>query len=201
MAMPKAWFARDLVPGSPIEGRFFIFRPETPDLTLHLSQGTGEAVTCKLARHSGHEQTVCEVRLTTQAADWGQTLAGQVTLVAKHHNVEEQVAIPYELLSKGLANCTSPVVWFGCVEAGETVTRPLPLRLSSDDRIEISVVSQPREVTVRPGDASSEGVPSSVVFSSGTAGLHQGELRLLASDGHGNRQPISLQYCAYVAKQ
>jgi len=200
MAMPKAWVARELAPQSQVEGRFFVFRPETPDLALRLPEGMGEAMTCELTRHSADEQTVYEVRLTTKAADWGQRLAGQVAFVAEHSNVEEQVTIPYTLPSKGLADCACPIVWFGCVEPGVTVTRPLPLQLGSGDKIEISPVSLPKEVTVRPSDRSSGAILSDLSFSSPAPGLHQGELTLLATDARGNRQPIRLQYCAYVAK-
>lgn len=199
--IPKTWLAHDLEPQSQIEGRFFVYRPETPDLTLCQSDDAGKAVDCQWTRHSADGQTVYDVRITAKAPDWGQTLEGRLTLLALHNNIEEQVMIPYKIRSKGLVEYISPLVWFGCVEPGATVTRSLPLQLRSGHKVEISQVSLPAGLKVRRRDEVSGTTVLDLTFSSPDPGLHQGELALSARDTGGHHQPISLEYCAFVQPQ
>ena len=197
-AIPKTWLAHDLEPQSQVEGRFFVYRPETPDFTLHLADGAGDAVGCRWTRHSADGQTVYDVRLAAKAPDWGKTLEGRLTLLVQADNAEEQVVIPYELRSKGLVECASPLVWFGCVEPGTTVTRTLPLWFQSGRKIEVCQTSVPAGLRVRCDDATSDTVPLDLTFSSFDPGPHQGKLALSARDGQGRHQSINLEYCAYV---
>jgi len=199
--IPKTWLAYDLEPQSQIEGRFFVYRPETPDYTLRLADNAGDTVACQWTRHSADGQTVYDVRLTAQAPDWGKTLEGRLTLLVQAGSTEEQVVIPYELRSKGLVEYVSSLVWLGCVEPGATVTRTLPLRFRSGRKIEVSQISVPAGLRVHCNDATSNTVPLDLTFSSPDPGLHQGKLALLAHDGHGHHQPINLEYCAFVQKR
>ena len=195
---PTAWFEHNLEPRTQVETRFFAYCPETPDLDLRRSERDNDSITCDWERHSDDGQTVYEVRLAAKTPDWGKTLEGRLALIARHDNLETPLVIPYKLRSQNLVEWVSPIVWFGCVAPGATVTRPLSLQLRPGQEIEIKKVSLPVGVAVRHTDGDSDTVVLDLAFSSSTPGLHRGMLKLLASDATGNRQPVSFGCCAFV---
>jgi len=198
--IPKGWFARNLEPDSQIEGRFFVFRPETPDADLHELERPGDAIDCQWTRHSASGQTVYEVILTAKAPDWGQTLKGDIALVAQYSNVEEMVTIPYELQSRSLTGCVSDILWLGPVAKGETVSRTIALQRDPQQKVLVKTVSVPSDFQVRVSETveGSNRIVIECSFSSQESGLQRGTAQLLARDGAGNQQPLRLEYCAFV---
>ncbi len=198
--IPKGWFARELEPNSQIQGRFFVFRPETPDADLHKLERPGDAIDCQWTRHSAYGQTAYEVVLTARTPGWGQTLKGDVALVAKYGNVEEMVTIPYELQSRSLAGCVSDILWLGPVAKGQTVSRTITLYREPHLNIKIKAVSVPSEITISVPE---NGLQSNrfhleCTFSSNESGLHRGTVQLVVQDRADNEQPLRLEYYAYV---
>ncbi|UCE47295.1 MAG: TlpA family protein disulfide reductase, partial [Phycisphaerales bacterium] len=154
--IPKGWFAHDLEPNSQIQGRFFVFRPETPDADLHELERPGDAIDCQWTRHSADNQTVYEVMLTAKTPDWGQSLKGDITLVVKYGNVEEMVTIPYELQSRNLAGCVSNILWLGPVEKGETISRTIALQSDPRQKVSVKAVSVPSDFQVNISESVEE---------------------------------------------
>ncbi len=198
MAMPKIWRAHDLEPGTLVETRFFVFRPDTPTLILQRPEDLPDGMTLDWAPHNMDGQTVYEVRVTAQPPAWGQTQAGQIVLLTRHNAIEEQIVIPYTLRSKGLIDCASGALWFGCVDSGNVVSLPLPFRIPSDRKIGIRMLDVPKGLDLTKFDGSSRETAPWVSFSSAVPGLHHGRLEVLVSDNQGNRQPVSLGYSAFV---
>jgi len=198
--IPKGWFARDLEPNSQVQGRFFVFRPDTPDSDLHELESSGDAIDCQWTRHSADGQTVYEVMLTAKTPGWGQTLKGDVALVAQYSNVEEMVSIPYELRSRSLAECVSDTLWFGPVEKGETISRSIMLQTDPQRNITMKAISAPSDFQVRvlKNRRDSNRIPVECVFSSQESGLRDGATQLLARDSEGNEQPFEIGYHAFV---
>ena len=198
--IPKGWLARDLEPNSQIQGRFFVFRPETPDPDLHELESPGDAIDCQWTRHSASGQTVYEVMLTAKTPDWGQTLKGDVALVAQYGNAEEMVTIPYELRSRSLAGCVSDILWLGPVAKGETISRTIMLQKDPQRNVKVKAVSVPSDFQVHIPESSGESnsILVGCAFSSQESGLRRGTAQLLARDGEGNEQPLRLEYCAFV---
>ena len=198
--IPKGWLARDLEPNSQIQGRFFVFRPETPDPDLHELESPGDAIDCKWIRHSADGQAVYEVMLTAKTPGWGQTLKGDVALVAKYSDVEEMVTIPYELHSKSLAECVSDILWLGPVEMGETISRTIALQSDPQRKVSVKAVSVPSDFKIQVPESGEESnsILVKCIFSSQESGLRLGTAKLLARDGEGNEQPLRLDYCAFV---
>lgn len=95
--IPSGWLVRDLEPKIDVQSRFFIYRPETPDLTLLRPETSDNSLTCNWTLHRTETQAVYEVHLSAQAPDPGQTLKGHLTLLARYNNREEPITIPYEL--------------------------------------------------------------------------------------------------------
>ena len=197
--IPKGWLARELEPNSQVQGRFFVFRSETPDADLHELESLGDAIDCQWTRHSASGQTVYEVMLTAKTPDWGQTLKGDVALVAKYGNVEEMVTIPYELRSRSLAG-VSDILWLGPVAKGETVSRTIALQSDPQQKVSVKTVSVPSDFQVRVSETveGSNRILVECSFSSQESGLRRGTAQLLARDGEGNQQPLRLEYCAFV---
>ena len=198
--IPKGWLARELEPNSQIEGRFFVFRPETPDADLHELERPSDAIDCQWTRRSASGQTIYEVILTAKTPDWGQTLKGDVALVAKYGNVEEMVTIPYELRSRSLAECVSDILWLGPVGKGETVSRTIALQSDPQRKISVKAVSVPSEIQLNIPESGGESsrILVECSFSSQESGFRRGTAQLLARDGAGNQQPLRLEYCAFV---
>jgi len=198
--IPKGWFARELVPNSQIKGRFFVFRPETPDADLHELERPDDAIDCQWTRHSADGQTVYEVILTANTPDWGQTAKGDIALVAKYSNVEEMVTIPYELQSRNLAGCVSDILWLGSVAKGRTVSRTITLYRELNRNIKIKAVSVPSEIQIRilENGLKSDQIHLECTFSSNESGLQQGTAQLVLQDRAGNEQPLRLEYYAFV---
>lgn len=198
--IPKGWLARELEPNSQVRGRFFVFRPETPDADLHELESPGDEIDCQWTRHSSSGQTIYEVMLTTAAPDWGQTLKGDIALVAKYSNVEEMVTIPYELQSRNLAGCVSDILWLGPVEKGQTVSRTITLYREPQRNIKIHAISVPSEIQIRAPEngLKSDQINLECTFSLNESGLQQGTAQLLLQDSAGNEQPLRLEYCAFV---
>ena len=145
-------------------------------------------------------QTIYEVILTARTPDWGQTLKGDVALVAKYGNVEEMVTIPYELQSRSLAGCVSDLLWLGPVEKGQTVSRMITLYRKPNRKIKIHAVSIPSEIQIKVPEngLKSDQIHLECVFSSNESGLQQGTAQLALQDNEGNEQPLRLEYCAFV---
>jgi len=198
--IPKGWLAGDLEPNSQVQGRFFVFRPETPDADLHELEKPGDAIDCQWTRHSASGQTVYEVILTAKTPDWGQTLKGDIALVAKYGNVEEMVTIPYELQSRSLAGCVSDILWLGPVEKGQTVSRTITLFREPNRNIKIKAVSIPSEIQIRVPEngLQSNRILLECAFSPKESGLQRGTAELVLQDSGGNEQPLRLEYCAFV---
>jgi hypothetical protein len=198
--IPKGWLARDLEPNSRIRGRFFVYRPETPDPDLHELGSPGDAIDCQWTRHSANGQTVYEVTLAAKAPDWGQTLKGDVALVARDDEVEEMVTIPYELQSRSLAECVSDVLWLGPAAKGETITRTIVLQSDARRNITVKALSAPSDfqVHVPKGRGDSNHILVDCIFSSQGPGLQRGTAKLLARDSEGNEQPFEIDYYAFV---
>ena len=200
--IPKGWIADELVPNSQIQGRFFVFRPETPDADLHELGGSGDAIDCQWTRHSSDGQTIYEVILKAKTPDWGQTLKGEVTLVAKYGNAEEMVTIPYELRSRSLTECVSNILWFRAAAKGETVSKTIALQCDQKQDIKVTAVSVPSQIQLNIAK-SGEGLNRILVkcaFSSQESGLHRGAVQLITRDPEGNEQPLHLEYYAYVRR-
>jgi thiol-disulfide isomerase/thioredoxin len=198
--IPKGWFAHGLEPNSQIQGTFFVFRPETPDADLHELGSSGDAIDCQWIRHSTDGQSVYEVMLTAKTPDWGQTLKGEVELVARYANVEEMVTIPYELRSRSLAACASDILWLGPAAKGETVSKTIALQCDRQRDVTVATVSVPSEIQLNIAETG-EGPNCILVkctFSSQESGLRRGTAQLLARDAEGNEQPLRLEYCAFV---
>jgi len=198
--IPKGWLARELEPNSQVRGRFFVFRPETPDADLHELESPGDAIDCQWIRHSASGQTVYEVMLTAKTPDWGQTLKGDIALVAKYGNVEEMVTIPYELQSRNLAGCVSDLIWLGPVEKGRTVSRMITLYREPNRNIKIHAVSITSEIQIKVPEngLKPDQIHLECNFSSNKSGLQQGTAQLMLQDREGNEQPLRLEYCAFV---
>ena len=198
--IPKGWLARELEPNSQVQGRFFVFRPETPDVDLHELETPGDAIDCRWTRHSAFGQTIYEVMLTTETPDCGQTLKGDIALVAKYGDVEEMVTIPYELQSRNLAGCVSDILWLGPVEKGQTVSRMITLFREPDRNIKIKAVSIPSEIKIKVPEngLKPDQINLECTFSSNESGLQEDSAQLLLQDRAGNEQPLRLEYCAFV---
>ncbi len=200
-AIPTGWLAADLEPNSQVQGRFFVFRSETPDLRLRESEATNSEVEFKGIRHTAKGQTVYEVLLTAKTPNWGQTLKGQVSLVAEYGEAEELLTIPYELTSRSLVECVSPSVFFGSIEKGKPVARRMALRKTDPQgKVTITAVSPPSNFQLRidglgrrPGEILGE-----CSFRSDEPGLQKGTAKFLARDREGNEQPLTIDYCAFV---
>jgi thiol-disulfide isomerase/thioredoxin len=198
--IPKGWIADDLEPNSQVRGRFFVFRPETPDADLYELGGSGDAIDCQWTRYSADGQTVYEVMLTAKTLDWGQMLKGEVALVTQYGNVEEMVTIPYELRSRSLAECVSNILWLGPAARGETVSDTIALQCDPQRDVKVTAVSVPSEIQLNIAE-SGEGRNRILVkcaFSSQESGLRRGTAQLLARDREGNEQPLRLEYYAFV---
>ncbi|MCK4783504.1 MAG: TlpA family protein disulfide reductase [Desulfobacteraceae bacterium] len=197
-SIPNGWLAASLEPNSQIQGRFFVFRAETPALRLKLSGTTDRTVKSEWSRHTAKGQTVHEVLLTAKAPDWGQTLKGYVALVAEYGETEELLTIPYELASKSLAEYVSPIIWFGPVRKGDTVTRKIMLQCDPQQKVKVNTVSIPSNLQLQIHDRwqRSNDILVECVFCSEEPGLQQGAAELLAFDSEGNEQPLNLYYCA-----
>jgi hypothetical protein len=199
-AIPNGWLAANLEPDSQVQGRFFVFRSETPGLRLRESEATSSEVEFKGIRHTAEGQTVYEVLLTAKVPNWGQTLKGQVSLVAEHGETEELLTIPYELTSRSLAECVSASIYFGSVEKGRTVIRRIPLQTDPQRKVTVDAVSAPSGLCLQilsRGQQSGE-VLVECAFRSDEPGLQKGTVKLLARDSEGNEQPLALDYCAFV---
>jgi thiol-disulfide isomerase/thioredoxin len=198
--IPKGWIAGNMEPNSQVQGRFFVFRPETPDADLHELGGSGGAIDCQWTRHSSDSQTIYEVMLTAKTPDWGQVLDGEVALVAQYGNVEEMVTIPYELQSRSLAECASDILWFGPAAKGETVSKTIGLQCEHKRDVKVVAVSVPAEIQLNIAKSVEE--PNRILvkcdFSSQESGLQQGTMQLLARNGEGSEQPLHLEYYAFV---
>ena len=198
--IPKGWFARDLEPNSQIQGRFFVFRPETPDADLHELERPGDVIDCQWTRHSASGQTIYEVILTAKTPDWGQTLKGDIALVAKYGNVEEMVTIPYELRSRDLAGCVSDILWLGPVEKGETVSRTIMLQSDPKRKVTVKALSVPSDFQIHVPESGGESnrILVEFAFSSKESGLQRGTAQLVVQDSEGSEHPLRLEYCAFV---
>ena len=198
--IPKGWLASNLEPNSRIQGRFFVFRPETPDPDLHKLESAGDAIDCQWTRHSADGQTVYEVMLTAKTPDWGQTLKGEVALVARYGDVEEMVNIPYELRSRSLAECVSDILWLGPAEKGEAISRKIVLQRDPHRNVTVKAVSVPPDfhLNIPESGSQSSRILVECVFSSRESGLHGGTANLLARDSNSNEQPLKLGYWAFV---
>lgn len=199
-AIPNSWLAGGFEPDSKIQGRFFVFRPETPDLKINKVEITNEAVKSEISKHSIEGQTLYEVALTTVAPDWGQKLEGYVTLTTEHSNMEELLIIPYNLRAKSLAGCVSPVIWFGTVRIGQKTTRAITLQNDANRNIIVKPVSTPAnlKLSVAGREQKSNNFAVECGFSSNKSGFHKGTVELLACDDKGNTQPLTLDYYAFV---
>jgi thiol-disulfide isomerase/thioredoxin len=200
--IPKCWIADALIPDSKIQGRFFVFRPETPDADLHELGGSDGAIDCQWIRHSSDGQTIYEVTLTARTPDWGQTLKGEVALVEQYGYVEEMVTIPYELQSRSLAEPASDIIWLGPAAKGETISKTIALQCDQKRDIKVTAVSVPPEIRLNIAE-SGEGlnrIPVKCAFSSQESGLRRGTVQLLVRDGDGSEQPLRLEYYAYVRR-
>jgi thiol-disulfide isomerase/thioredoxin len=198
--IPNGWVAGDLEPNSQVQGRFFVFRPETPDADLHELGGGGDAIDCQWTRHSSDGQTIYEVILTAKTPDWGRTLKGDVDLIARYNNVEEMVTISYKLRSRSLAGCVSDILWLGPAVKGETVSNIIALQCDPQRDVKVTAVSVPPEIQLNITE-NGEGRNRILVkcaFSSQESGLRRGTAQLLARDGEGNEQPLRLEYYAFV---
>ena len=197
-SIPNGWLAADLEPNSQVQGRFFVFRAETPDLRLKRSGTADRTVESEWSRHTVEGQTVHEVLLTAKALDWGQTLKGYVALVAEYGETEELLTIPYELASKSLARYVSPIIWFGPVRKGDTVTRKIMLQCDPQQKVKVNTVSIPSNLQLQIHDRwqRSNDILVECVFCSEEPGLQQGAAELLAFDSEGNEQPLKLYYRA-----
>jgi hypothetical protein len=198
--IPKGWFARDLKANSRAQGRFFVFRPETPDPDLHELESSGDAVDCQWTRHSAGGQTVYEVMLTAQTPRCGQTLKGDVALVARYRNVEEMVSIPYKLQSKSLAECVSETLWLGPVEKGESISRKITLETDPQSKIKVKAISASSgfQIHVHESQGDPNRIPVECVFTLQESGLRHVTIRLLARNSQGNEQTLELDYYAFV---
>lgn len=198
--IPKGWFARELQPNLQFRGRFFVFRPDTPDSDLHELESPGDAIDCQWTRHSADGQTVYEVMLTVKTPDWGQTIKGNVALVARYGNVEEMVTIPYELQSKSLAGYISNILWLEPVDKGNTISRTIMLQTDPRRDIMVKVISAPSDLQVHvlKNRGDSNRIPVECVFSSQESGLQCGTIKLLARDNEGNKQPLEPNYGAFA---
>lgn len=98
--LPKAWLASDLAPGSQVQRRLFLFRPETPDLKLRRWKQIDSAVQPTWVRQSADGQTVYEIVLKAEVPDPGEVLKGQIGLIAEYEQQERLLDIPYELASR-----------------------------------------------------------------------------------------------------
>ena len=167
---------------------------------MHELERPGDAIDCQWTRHSAYGQTVYEVILTAKTPDWGQTLKGDIALVAKYGDVEEMVTIPYELRSRSLAECVSDILWLGPVEMGETISRTIALQSDPQRKVSVKAVSVPTDfqVHVPQSGEESNSILVNCVFSSKESGLQRGTAKLLARDSQGNEQPLRLEYCAFV---
>jgi len=199
-AIPNGWLAADLEPNSQVQGRFFVFRAETPDLRLKRSGTADRTVESEWARHTAKGQTVHEVLLTAKAPDWGQTLKGHVALVAEYGEVEELVNIQYELKSESLAEQVSPIVWFGPVQRGDTVARRITLQGNPQHKVVVNAVSVPSnlQLQIHGRGQRSNYILVECTFCSEEPGLQRGTAELLACDSEGNKQPLKFDYCALV---
>jgi thiol-disulfide isomerase/thioredoxin len=198
--IPKGWIASDIEPNSQVQGRFFVFRPETPDADLHELGGSSDAINCQWTRHSSDSQTIYEIMLTAKTPDWGQMLKGEVALAAQYDNVEEMVTIPYELRSRSLAECASNILWLGPAAKGETISKTIALQYDRQRDVKVTAVSVPSEIQLNIAE-SGEGPNRFFVkcdFSSKESGLRRGTVQLLARDVQGNEQPLRLEYYAFV---
>jgi hypothetical protein len=198
--IPKGWFARGLEPNSQIKGRFFVYRPEISEADLYELESDGESIDCQWTRHSADGQTVHEVTLTARTPNRGQTLEGDVDLVARYGDFEEMVTIPYELHSRGLIQCVSPIIWFGPVEKSGTIKRRIALHVDPLRKVSVSTVSVPSNLQLKilneeqnPNNIFIEGI-----FSSEKSGLQKGSVELAAVDSKDNKQSLELDYFAYV---
>lgn len=200
-AIPNGWIAGDLEPDAQVRGKFFVFREDTPDLKLRRSEATGTEAEFKGTGHTADGQTVYEVLLTAKSPNWGRAIKGQVTLVAEYGEAEELLTIPYELTSKGLAECVSRSVCFGAVQRDKTVVRRIPLRKTdSQDKVRITAVSAPSDFQLRinglggqPGEILAE-----FTFRSDKPGFQKGSAKFLVRDSEGNEQPLTFDYSAFV---
>jgi thiol-disulfide isomerase/thioredoxin len=198
--LPGAWRVSGLEPGAEAQGRVFLFRPDTPDLTLRAARDTNSPVRPTWTRHSAGSQTVYEIQLRAKAPDYGRTLKGQIALIAEYNKQEHLVDIPYQIAGRGLVHCDTPALWFGCLHPGDTITKDITLRATAQPPVHVDVGSVPAGLRVRrqEQEVSSTGPRITVSFSSPQPGLHEGVLNLLVSDDNGNRQSVPLGYCAFV---
>ena len=198
--IPKGWIAGNLEPNSQVQGRFFVFRPETRNADLHELGGSGDAIDCQWTRHTSDGQTIYEVMLTAKTPDWGQTLKGEVALAAQYDNVEEMVTIPYELRSRSLAECASDILWLGPTAKGETVSKTIALQCDRKRDVKVTAVSVPSEIQLNIAESGEESnrILVKCAFSSQESGLRRDTAQLLARDREGNEQPLRLQYYAFV---
>lgn len=202
VAIPNGWIAGDIEPDSQVQGRFFVFREDTPDLKLRRPETAARDVEFEGIRHTTEGQAIYEVLLKAKTPIWGQAIKGKVTLVAEYGEAEELLTIPYELESRSLAELVCRSVYFGPVEGGKTVVRKLKLRSDPKQKVTIAVVSAPPSLQLQIGiqEQQSGQVAVECAFHSDEPGFREGTAKLLARDSEGNEQPLTVDYCAFVLR-
>jgi thiol-disulfide isomerase/thioredoxin len=198
-AVPNGWFTENLTPNSQVKGRFFIYREETPDLIFR-NIDADNAIESQWLQHTSSGQTVGELLLSVDAPDWGKTNKGNIAVITEHSQVSELITIPYELTSRSIAECASPVIWFGSVQKGSKATRRITLQGDSSDKISLHEVSVPSNLRLEILDIGqkSNNIFIDCVFSSTKSGFQQGNVELQAVNEQSNEQFIKLEYCAFV---
>ncbi len=199
-AIPNGWLAADLEPNSQVKGRFFVFRADTPEIMLRRLATTDRTIKSEWSKHTTDSQTVNEVLFTARTPGWGETLKGHIDLIAQYAQVEELVTIPYELQSRSLAKCVSPIIWFGPVQKGSSITRRITLQVDSLRKVSVSTVSVPSNLRLQilNREQKSNNIFVDCIFSSEKSGLQKGSVEFLAVDGENNKQSLELDYCAFV---
>lgn len=199
-AMPCAWHVDSLNPNTTIQSRFFVFRPETPDLQLRRFKSNDKSIKCKWKRFSQNKQTVYEVLITAQTPSLGGFNAGQVDLIAEYDQMEHLLTIPYQFESTGLIDCVSPFTWFGAVPRGQPITRRMTLSKGTPEGVQVNVtqIEPPIQCNIQQKDKLAGGFLLESILPATEYGLCTGSIDLLAHDKKGHEQQVELVYCAWV---
>jgi hypothetical protein len=198
---PKAWIASGLEPKTKIHGKFLIYRPDTPELSLEKNDNDDKTIGAELTRHTNKGQTIYDVTLYVNAPDWGQSVEGEITFTGNYTAGHDVIKIPYQLKSRGLVEYPSSKIHLGLVRKRQKVTHKIILR-PTDKRndIRFNTISTSPDVSLKIRTQGTRGTDIVLTFtlSLDEIGFRKEGVELLVSDNKGNSQPIKLEFSALV---
>lgn len=198
--VPHEFIMEDVSPGSTVEGKVFVYRPDTPNFVLASVESGNKYIDVVPTKFSAKGQTVYELSVKATALNWGEVLKDKINLVVKYCGEEKLLKIPCKIKSKDLIKYTPPLIFFGQVKAGEEITRSIYLeRFDEQTNIKLISKSAPQELDINIEEARENGkIIMKATFHSQKAGIHKGTLGLQVSDNSGNEKNIELEYYAFV---